>query len=105
MPEVNYYDSGRREGCYIALLFAVPPDIAERINRQMEEWLKHETPYFPHLLTDALFPGAFGPDVNTQIKVETATQLRVVDARGDRRNYQVTTYQYPRPIPVYPVSE
>lgn len=83
-----------RPGVSVQMNVAVPPELAQKIDREVEM-----NAMFPDRYFKALFPGAVGKNGETHIKRKPATELAIVDLRKDPTGRKVEAIkQYPTQI-------
>lgn len=92
MPVDNSYDINNHWGNFVNMSIAVPPNLAVKINKEVEENI-----YFPDAFFKALYPGHIGQDTKENIKRIQATELLVVDLIEKPPTSEIR--KYPQPIP------
>lgn len=82
-----------RVGVGTMMNIVVPPEIAQKIDKEVEA-----DPMFPDRYFKALFPGVVGENPNTYIKRKEATEIAVVDLRKDPAGRTGEVRPYSQPI-------
>ena len=87
---LDYGYEGR--GNSLSMSIAVPPDIASKIDAEVEKDV-----YFPDAFLKALYPGLIGPDNLDDIKRLQTEELQVLDTTVKPLRSEIR--KYPQPIP------